>query len=290
MAIDGWRCHYLDEGRGEPIVMLHGNPTWSFYFRSLVHALAPHYRTIVPDHIGCGLSDKPPPACYPYRLRRRAADLEFLLDRLGLTDNLTLVLHDWGGMIGLVYALHHPERVRRLVVTNTAGFMPPGGKSLPWRLKLLRHLPRLAEPLILRGNLFARAALFMAARGRLPRDVRRGLIAPYDTAANRMATLKFVQDIPLSEADPSFGLVKWVESRLTQLAPIPMLICWGLQDFVFDRTYLAEWRRRFPAAEVHAYPQAGHYLLEDAPLTVAKTVRDFLAAHPLETPQPPETA
>src|SRR5712691_11792206 len=99
----GLKQHYLDEGRGEPVVMLHGNPAWSFYYRNLVRALHDSYRAIVPDHIGCGLSDKPDDSRYDYSLRQRAKDLEALLDHLGVRQDITLVLHDWGGMIGMAY-------------------------------------------------------------------------------------------------------------------------------------------------------------------------------------------
>jgi cis-3-alkyl-4-acyloxetan-2-one decarboxylase len=277
MRVRGFTCHYLDEGTGEPIVMLHGNPTWSFYYRSLVKGLSGRYRVVVPDHIGCGLSDKPGVRRYDYRLSSRVADLEALLGRVGLKGPLTLVLHDWGGMIGMAYAVAHPERIRRLVLLNTAAFLPPDGKRLPLRLRLIRDMRQLAGPLVLRFNLFARAALRMASRRGLAADVRAGLIAPYNSPANRIATLKFVQDIPLEPRDPSYALVASVSARLPLLAAVPMLLLWGRHDFVFDGDYLAEWRRRFPAARVEIFERAGHYLLEDEPERVLERIRAFLA-------------
>ena len=134
----GLNLHYLDEGQGEPVVMVHGNPTWSFYYRRLVERLSPAYRTVVPDHIGCGYSDKPDDARYAYTLASRVDDLEALLDDLGIDRNVTLVMHDWGGMIGMTYAARHPERIARLVVMNTAAFHMPrdqvatlGSRGLP---------------------------------------------------------------------------------------------------------------------------------------------------------------
>ncbi len=280
-AVNGWRMHYIDEGRGEPVVMLHGNPTWSFYFRKLIQGLSDRYRAVAPDHIGCGLSDKPRSGAYAYRLQNRVDDLETLLAHLGLTRDITLVLHDWGGMIGAAYALRDVRRIARLIVLNTAAFLKPGGKPLPLALRLIRRTQLFAVPAVLGLNLFARGAAFTASARGLSPAVRQGLLAPYNSWDNRRATLKFVQDIPLTPGDPSFAIARQVHEGLQQLADKPMLICWGEKDFVFDTDYLAEWRRRFPAAEVHRFPQAGHYVLEDAAGPVTARVLDFLNRHPL---------
>src|SRR4051812_13367564 len=127
----GLRLSYLDEGAGDPVVMLHGNPTWSFYYRNLVLGLRDQYRCVVPDHIGCGLSDKPPESLYDYSLKSRIDDVEALLDSLNLRANLTLVVHDWGGMIGMGFAARHPERVKRIVAINTGAFPLPRSKPFP---------------------------------------------------------------------------------------------------------------------------------------------------------------
>ena len=274
--INGLRYHYIDEGQGEPVLMVHGNPTWSFYYRQLIKKLAPHYRVICPDHIGCGLSDKPSAKDYGYRLENRVSDLEELIRQLGITDNLTLIVHDWGGFIGSVFALRHRDMLKRIVITNTAAFLKPAGKALPLRLWLLRYLTPLAVPGILGANLFCRAALIMAPHKRLAPDVKKGLIAPYNSWKNRIATLKFVQDIAVRESDPSYSLGRYLEENLHRLKGLPMLICWGKHDFVFDDTYFNEWRRRFPEAETHYFDQAGHYLLEDEPEKVPALIDAFL--------------
>jgi haloalkane dehalogenase len=276
MDVGGHRLHYLDEGAGEPVLMIHGNPTWSFYYRSLVKGLSVAFRTIVPDHIGCGLSDKHGPGRYGYRLENRIDDLAELIDRLEPKRKLNLIVHDWGGMIGMAWAVNHPDRIGRVVVTNTAAFPPPAGKTIPLRLSMIRDLTPLAAVLVLGLNAFARGAVWMAPEKRLSADVRAGLLAPYNSWKNRIATLRFVQDIPLSENDPSFTILANTADRLPLMADKPMLICWGMHDFVFDADYLAEWQRRFPAAEVHRFEQAGHYLLEDEPARVLKTIQDFL--------------
>ncbi len=282
IKINGLKYHFLNQGSGDPVVMLHGNPTWSFYFRELIKGLYPEFRTIVPDHMGCGLSDKPAIDRYDYRLKSRVDDLETLLDELGVTRDITLVLHDWGGMIGMAYAVRHPERIRRLVVMNTAAFLLPYGKPLPIRLRLIRNIKPFGTLAVLGFNAFAVGALFMASYKGLSADVKSGLVAPYNHWQNRIATLKFVQDIPVHKKDPSYRLVKYVDDNLHQLTRVPMLILWGEHDFVFDMDFLSEWRRRFPHATVRTFKDAGHYVLEDAGDRIVPMVKNFLTrdSHP----------
>jgi cis-3-alkyl-4-acyloxetan-2-one decarboxylase len=277
LDLDGLRYHYLDEGHGEPVVAVHGNPTWSFYYRDLVRALRADHRVVVPDHIGCGPSDKPGDDRYPYTLERRIADFSRLMDELRL-EGLNLVVHDWGGMIGLAWAVHHPERVRRLVILNTAAFHLPRSKAFPWQLWLVRDTP--LGPLMVRGlNGFARGAAWAACtRKSLPRAIRNAYCAPYDSWADRIATLRFVQDIPLAPGDRGYGIVSDTAARLDVFRDRPVLICWGERDFVFDRHFLDEWRRIYPQAEVHAFADCGHYILEDASEEIIPLIREFLAA------------
>lgn len=277
----GFQYHYLDEGSGEAVVMVHGNPTWSYFFRRVIGALSPTCRCIAPDHMGCGLSDKPDESRYDFHLRSRVADFSALMDHLNL-ERVTLMVHDWGGMIAMAWAVANPNRVARIVVTNTAGFFPPGGKGIPLRLWIVRNLGAIARPAVLYGNLFARGATVMAPRKRLSADVKKGLLAPYNCPRNRIATLRFVQDIPLVAGDPGFDIVDSVARNLDRLSSVPMLILWGKHDFVFDVDYYNEWRRRFPSAECHLFEDAGHYLLEDVPETIIGRVTNFLGRYPIE--------
>jgi cis-3-alkyl-4-acyloxetan-2-one decarboxylase len=278
---EGLRLHYLDEGNGEPVVMIHGNPTWSFYYRHLIDDLNDTHRVIVPDHIGCGLSDKPDDSRYDYTLARRVADLEALLDHLGLARDLTLVLHDWGGIIGMTFAARHAERIARLIVCNTAAFHKPAGKSFPLALALFRDSP--AGGWLVRGlNLFVRGTTWIGCKTRrMPKEVRHAYAAPYDSWANRIAIHRFVQDIPLRPGDRSYEVISQVQDRLHLLRSVPMLIAWGMKDFVFDKPVLDEWVRRFPEAEVHRFPRAGHLLFDDEREAVGRLVRTFLSAYPL---------
>jgi haloalkane dehalogenase len=276
LDLGGLNYHYLDEGSGPPVVMVHGNPSWSFYYRNLVMALRDRYRCIVPDHIGCGLSDKPGDDRYDYTLARRVDDLERLLDTLAITKNITLVLHDWGGMIGMAWAARHPGRIARLVIMNTAAFHLPVGKKFPLALKICRDT-RLGALLVRGGNAFALAASFVGCkRHPMPGQLRKAYRMPYNSWRNRIATLRFVQDIPLAPGDRNYELVSAVARGLEQFRDLPMIILWGEQDFVFDPLFLAEWQRRFPAAEVHSFADAGHYILEDAKEEVVPLIAAFL--------------
>jgi haloalkane dehalogenase len=278
---NGHGIHYLDEGSGDPVVMLHGNPTWSFYYRDLVLALRGSYRCVAPDHIGCGLSDKPPEQVYDYSLKSRVDDLEALLDHLGLREPLTLVVHDWGGMIGMAFAARHPERIGRLVVSNSGAFPMPASARLPWSLWLGRNT-RLGAWLILKYNAFSRAAAWWCvAQKRLPDDVRRAYLMPYDTPEHRIAVLKFVQTIPLEPSDPGYDIVRDTGLSLEKFRGVPTLLLWGMKDFVFDEHFLAEWQKHLPDAETHTWPESGHYLLEDAGEDVIMWVREFLTRHPV---------
>lgn len=276
LDLDGLAYHYLDEGSGPAIVMLHGNPSWSFYYRNLVKELSDRYRCIVPDHIGCGFSDKPGDERYDYTLARRVEDLERLLEHLGIRNNITLVVHDWGGMIGMAYAARHPRAIRRLVVMNTAAFHLPPAKRFPLALRICRDTS--LGSLLVRGfNAFSLAASFVGCkRNPLSRELRRLYRLPYGSWNDRIATLRFVQDIPLKPGDRGYDLVSSVSQGLERFRHLPLLVIWGERDFVFDRHFLAEWRRRFPGAELHAYPDAGHYILEDMKDEVLPIIADFL--------------
>jgi len=269
----------IDEGAGPPIVMVHGNPTWSFYYREVVKAFRETHRCIVLDHIGCGLSDKPKDDAYTYTLGQRVDDLEALVAHLDLGP-LTLMVHDWGGAIGMGWATRHHAQVERLVLLNTAAFHNPRGLKIPPSLKLVRDTGLGA--LLVRGfNAFSAGATRMAVTRPLPADVRKAYTAPYDSWGNRIATLRFVQDIPLTETDPAHAVISATEAGLEHFVHTPTLICWGEKDFVFDAPFLAEWERRLPHAEVHRFPDGGHYILEDERDAVLDHMRRFFGEHPV---------
>ncbi|MHB1308607.1 MAG: alpha/beta fold hydrolase [Limisphaerales bacterium] len=284
LDLDGLSLHYLDEGSGEPVIMLHGNPTWSFFYRNLVLGLRGQYRAIVPDHMGCGLSDKPGDERYEYSLARRVEDLESLLAHLRIEGRVTLVLHDWGGMIGMAWAARHPERVARLVLLNTAAFHLPSTRRLPPSLWMCRNT-KLDDFLIRRSGLFCRLVTRWGCFRPLPDRVRDGYLSPHNSGERRLAHLRFVQDIPLQPGDRSYARVSEVQERLPSFRQTPTLILWGEKDFVFDRHFLAVWQQTLPEAEIHRFPNAGHLVLEDAGDEILPLIRQFLARHPVESPR-----
>lgn len=274
--LGGRQMHYLDEGQGETVLMVHGNPSWSFYFRELVKVLRGTHRCIAPDHIGMGLSDRPGEDRYRYTLKSRIDDLDALIERVAPSGPVTLVLHDWGGMIGMGWAVRHPERVKAIVALNTACFRLPPEKNFPGLLRIMRGslsgIPirafRLARKFVL-STCTARRPLSPAAED--------AYLSVCDGWTESLAVHRFVQDIPLAPGDPAWDAVVDIESKLGSFRGTPMLLPWGLKDWVFDEAFLNGWRRRFPKAVVRPFPDCGHFLLEDAPEELAPLIREFVA-------------
>ncbi len=271
----GIRQHYVDEGEPDapPLLMLHGNPTWSFCWRRLIKAFRGGNRVVAPDHVGCGLSDKPQD--YDYTLTQHIENLERLVLELDLR-RITLVLHDWGGAIGMGFARRHPERIARLFLLNTAAFL---SKDIPLRISICR-VPVFGA-LAVRGlNGFARAATRMAVTHPLPPEVKRGYLLPYDSYANRIATLRFVQDIPLSPEHPSFPELEAIDRSLADFRDHPAAIAWGMRDWCFTPAFLEEWQRRLTAKAL-VIEDASHYVFEDAPDEVEEVLHAFLKQNPV---------
>lgn len=260
--------HYVDEGEGRPILMLHGNPTWSFYYRNLVRTFSPKFRTIVPDHIGCGLSDKPQD--YAYTLESHIQNTYKLIRFLDL-KKIILIVHDWGGAIGLGLVTRYPELFDKIVILNTAAFP---SEHIPKRINFLRQ-GKFGEFLTRRFNLFAWPATFMTTKKKLPKNVKAGYLLPYDSWDNRVAVARFVQDIPMEKDHPTFRTLSDIEAKLKDVK-IPKLILWGGKDFCFDRHFFEKWVEIYPEADAHWFAQAGHYVLEDAYEDVTLKIWDFI--------------
>ncbi|MCH7685747.1 MAG: alpha/beta fold hydrolase [Planctomycetes bacterium] len=276
LDLDGVRYHYVDEGRGEPLLMVHGNPTWSFAWRNFIKDLSKDYRVLAVDHVGCGFSDKP--QNYPYTLQQHVLNLSRFVESLDL-KSITLFAHDWGGAIGMGAAVRLSDRFSRFVLMNTAAFR---STQIPFRIAVCR-IPLLGTIAIRGLNLFARAAFRMAVehRERITPAVRAGYLAPYNNWKNRIAVLRFVQDIPMKASHRSYETLMSIEEGLERLRQTPMLLVWGMQDWCFHTSYLQEFQQRFPNAETFEIPDAGHYLFEDAHERIIPRVREFLDSNPL---------
>ena len=261
--------HYVDEGSGPPIVLLHGNPTWSFLYRRLIRQLSPASRCVAPDYIGFGRSDKPPDA--DYTPAAQAARIEALIHRLGLRG-ITLVVHDWGGPIGLSYALRHPGHVKRLVVANS--WLWPLHRD-PW-VAAFSHAAGsgLGRALITRCNAFARfiLPLAFADRSRLSASALWHYVAPLATPTDRLGSWVFPRAL--------LGATPWLRSLWAdrhRLTRTPLCIIWGMRDPAFSARHLHRWMNAFPHARVHPLFDVGHYVPEEAPRRFARHVAAFLA-------------
>lgn len=262
---------------GPPVVLVHGNPTWSFFFRRFLDPLtAAGRRVLAPDHIGMGRSAKPSESAYPFSFGRRVADFGAFLDAVVPDGPISLVVHDWGGAIALTWAVDHVERLDRLVLLNTGAFPLPPGKALPWSLRAAR-VPVLGSFAVRRLNAFSLGALVLGTTQRvLPAEARAGLLAPYRRAADRVAVDRFVRDIPTGAGQPSYDRLTRTEQRLELLRDVPSAIFWGMKDPVFDSTVLDHLVGLLPHAEVHRFATAGHYVLEDAGDRVVPDATAFL--------------
>ena len=269
LPLPAGRLHYVDEGprTADPILCLHGNPTWAFHYRRLIAESRPFHRVVAFDHMGMGLSDRPPE--FSYALADHVKNAVAFVDSLDL-QKITLVVHDWGGAIGMGLALARPDRIARITVMNTAAFLIP---KLPKRIAICRA--GFLGEFITRGlNGFARAATKMTTSVPLHPDVRAGYLAPYSSWRRRIGIWNFVRDIPMEPAHRSRTTLAKIDEGLTSLQK-PVQILWGERDWCFTPRFREEWQARFPNAYVHKFDDAGHYLIEDEPDGVIARIRDF---------------
>jgi len=277
-GINGFEMHFVDEGRGEPIVLIHGDPTWGYLYRTFIPILSQHRRCIVPDHMGMGKSGTPRDP-YPYRLRHHVANLEALLLHLDL-HQMTLVLHDWGGPVGLGFATRHPDRIKRLVLMNTWACAPWPGGPFPRLLELIRS--ERGEKFVLEKNGYLEPALVGTTHRpeNLTKTVLDAYRAPFPTPESRLALLCWSRDIPVHETDPSYLEMKRIEEALVRFIGTPILLVWGMRDPVLPESVLRTWQRIYPQATAAEIEDASHFLQEDAPQRIVLCIAEFLEAHP----------
>lgn len=288
LRLAGQRYHYLDSDREYPdsvadgatsrpvILCVHGNPTWSFYWREILRRFHTTHRVIAVDHLGCGFSDKPPRTKADYTLAGHRDRLLMLIDQLDLRQ-ITLLAHDWGGAIGLSAAVRRVDRMAGVVLLNTGAFPPP---YVPWRIAACR-IPWLGTCAVRGLNLFARAAVSMAmSKTRMMPEVAAGLLAPYGNWHDRVAIDAFVRDIPCSRRHPTYAELERLEADLSLLASLPQLLVWGMRDWCFRPECLERLLLHWPAANVVRLADVGHYVMEDDPEAALTAIASFLGSAP----------
>ncbi|MCU0611799.1 MAG: alpha/beta fold hydrolase, partial [Candidatus Eisenbacteria bacterium] len=239
-AVPAGRLHYVDEGSGQPVVMVHGNPTWSFLYRHLIKRLRPQYRCVAADHLGFGLSDKP--KGWTYLPEDHAANLAALIEGLGL-KRITLVMQDWGGPIGLSYAVAHPANVSRIVLMNTWAWPV---NCDPYYVAFSSFVGgRIGRSLIRRHNFFAKTImpLTFGDRHTLSVAVHAHYLRPLHAPEDRTGCLVFPRQI--LEATPWLSRL-W--DGISTLRGTPTLIVWGMKDIAFRKKELRRWEGVFPEA------------------------------------------
>lgn len=271
-SVQGGRMSYVDEGAPDapPIVLVHGNPTWSFLYRKIIPKIAARYRVIAPDHIGFGLSEKPADPAW-YTLERHIANFTALVESLGL-KKITLVVHDWGGPIGLGYAVAHPENIARLVLLNTWASVPhtPQPPALHWGLRIARGA--LGPFTVQQLNLFVELALRTAVERKLTPHEFDAYRFPFPNAASRAGVLAFPRMIPLREGDAAWQTMSAIEAGLAKITA-PADILWGKRDPVFSGLYAYLLRDRLKHAREPVFlEEASHFLPEDAPDAITERI------------------
>jgi haloalkane dehalogenase len=272
LEVDGGRMSYVDEGEGEPILFVHGTPTWSFLYRHLIRDLRRDHRCIAPDQIGFGLSDKP--AGWGYSFADHARNLARLVEHLGL-ERFTLVTHDLGGPISLSYALDHPGRVARLLLFNSVMWPMEGEFAVPAVGRLFGS--PIGRFLYLQMNASARGLIPLAYgdRTKLTPAIHGQYIAPFPRPEDRHGMFAFAQQMA---AGAPWCATLW--ERRAALADLPAAIVWGMRDPAFGPKFLARWREVLPDAEVLELPGAGHFVQEEEPAAAIGALRRLLTAVP----------
>ncbi len=275
----GLSLAYVDEGKGEVLLALHGNPTWSFYYRQVIAQFKTQYRVIAIDNLGMGLSDRPE-SYQELTLEKHIERVFQLLKHLNISK-CTLIGHDWGGAIATgvaTLASKHNLEINKMILMNTAAFCDA---LIPWQIALCR-VPVFGRFLVRGLNLFAGPATRMAVTRPLSPLIKKGLLFPYQDYASRVGVHAFVLDIPMEADHPTRKFLNTIEQSIPTIEA-PVLFIWGGRDFCFTRHFLDRWLKLLPQAQVQYLEDAGHYVLEDAPAAVLATMQNFLLSkeHPV---------
>jgi pimeloyl-ACP methyl ester carboxylesterase len=276
--VNGQRMHYIDEGVGDPILLLHGNPTWGFLYRRVIPPLVnAGHRVVVPDMIGFGLSEKPARE-QAHSLDGHIANLTGLVRQLDLR-RLTVVCHDWGGPTGLGFAMSNPERIRALAVMSTWAWPTPPAefhtRLFPWRTM---HAPLIGPYLMGRHNALAGRGVYLSVvnRERFRLEAQAVYEAVLPDSETRLLTWAWPRWIPLDDSARAKARFVWLEAELAK-SQLPALIIWGREDEVFDAEIFANrFKRLLPHAEGPHIVTGRHFLQEDSGPEIARLIANFL--------------
>lgn len=283
IELDGLRMHYLDEGmEGPTVILLHGNPTWSFLYREIIPKITAHCRAVAPDYFGMGLSDKAAAERF-YTLENHTRFITEFINRLGLKD-IIFVVQDWGGPIGFGYALSRPENVSGMLIMNTWAWPDPSdfhASVLPWRML---HAPLMGPYLLLRQNVLVERGLYLStsrSRQRFKQGaILNGYRLPFTTPGSRISILAFPRNIPLKPGDLNWDRMKKMEKGLKSLE-LPCRLLWGEKDIVFPPNNAHRFQRLLPNCSSPRFiPDGSHFIQEDAPGEIAEEILELVKQIP----------
>ena len=257
------KVHYVDEGSGPVLILMHACPMWVFAFRHIIRDFSMNHRVIAIDQIGLGLSDKPHDL--DYRLEMHIEMLESFIVQNGLKD-ITFITHGRGSSIAVGYAVRNPEQVRAFIVMNAMDF---SDFALPLRLQLSR-INWLEDFLLRRCKLMFWELMFA------PKLLRECYELPFRKPEDYNAIKRFVEDIPCGPDSDSAMSMYEIEAGLWLLRDKPTAIFWAKHDWLYGKKCLRHWKKYFPEAELHILKKSGRYLLEDSPEHLNDLIRDFL--------------
>ncbi|TXT57245.1 MAG: hypothetical protein BAJALOKI1v1_1830005 [Promethearchaeota archaeon] len=266
--INGFNMHYVDEGEGEPIVCIHGMPTWSYLYRKFITQLSKEYRVIAPDQMGFGKSDVPQDK--QYIMEEHVDNLKTLLLRLNLSD-ITLIVQDWGGPIGFGFSVDYPERIKRLVIMNTSIGVMKEGKN-PWY-----------QPLVEKGiykqfimNIGGLLKGGIHNKDKITDVMIKAYEAPFPSEEYYIGAFAWPKDIPIGDAHPSASIMTHVRKNLYKLDKKEKILIWGIKDPIFPKKLISWWKNIYPDIDIHKISNASHFLQEDVPDHIIALIKKFL--------------
>ncbi|MEX2345148.1 MAG: alpha/beta fold hydrolase [Balneolaceae bacterium] len=265
--LEGGAMHYVDEGEGDIILFVHGTPTWSFLYRDFIKNMSKNYRAIAIDHIGFGLSEKP--VHFEGRPQDHAKNLSAFIQKLDL-KNITLVVHDFGGPIGLAAGMDQPERIKQVVLFNTWLWETQSNEAIQKADKIIQSF--LGRFLYLRYNFSPRVLLKkgFADKTKLSKEIHRQYIKPFPDKNSRLGLYRIAQSLA--------GSSEWYSDQWEKLQVLqdkPWLIIWGIKDEFFTPEFLDKWTERLPGAAKAVY-QCGHFVQEECTGEAIAAMRKFL--------------